>query len=265
MGYTPVFGSVFTGSLCGQYPDTAAWLYLLALADRNGHVDVTPEYISAITGMPVQMLVESINRFLQPDPKSRNPADDGRRLVRLDPQRPWGWRIVNHAAYRERARLMGKAAAEVASGENRRRLKGRRRTPVTAGDRRRTPPTAPQTQTQTHTQTRVTSETETPAKAPATSCETDFDPEADKGEALQIAGEANVDCAPEVVVAKFVAWLTENPSGNWREALRTWARREYFNEAQYKARKARERAGGAPPIAAVEQLNKKFCTTGNGS
>ena len=40
-GYVPVFRTVFTGSLFGKYPDSAAWLFMLTLADKNGLVDVT--------------------------------------------------------------------------------------------------------------------------------------------------------------------------------------------------------------------------------
>lgn len=134
-GYTPVFRTVFEGSLCGQYPDTAAWLFMLALADKNGHVDKTPQYISAVTGMPVDELLGCLDRFMQPDPSSRSPAEDGRRLVPIDAARSWGWRVVNHAQYRERARLAAKNAREVDDGRNRDRMQDRRRPPVTAGDR----------------------------------------------------------------------------------------------------------------------------------
>ena len=125
-GYTPVFSSVFTGSLCGKYPDTAAWLFLLALADRHGVVDATPEYIASVTGMPIADLLGCIERFLDPDPKSRTTENQGRRLVAVDATRAWGWRIVNFAKYRERARLAAKSADEVASGRNKERKSGRR-------------------------------------------------------------------------------------------------------------------------------------------
>lgn len=134
MGYTPVFDSVFEGSLCGKYPETAAWLFLLALADKNGHVDKSPNYISALTGMPAADLLKCIEEFCKPDEKSRTTDHDGRRLELIDPTRPWGWRIINHGKYREKARLAAKTAAEVASGKNKERM-----------DRRLPPLTAPQT------------------------------------------------------------------------------------------------------------------------
>lgn len=126
MGYTPVFDSVFTGTLCGKYPDTAAWLFLLALADKNGVVDMTPQYIANVTGMPVTDLIECLARFEQPDPYSRTMDCDGRRITRIEESRPWGWKIVNHGKYREKARKAAFDAERVASGENRQRMQGRR-------------------------------------------------------------------------------------------------------------------------------------------
>lgn len=125
-GYTPIFGSVFRGTLCGKYPDTAAWLFLLALADKHGEVDMTTQYISAVTGMPVDDLAACIERFMQPDPCSRSAAEEGRRLVLIDPARPWGWRIVNHSHYREKARKMAFDQARIEDGRNAERMRTRR-------------------------------------------------------------------------------------------------------------------------------------------
>ncbi len=124
-GYTPLFRSVFSGTLCGQYPDTAAWLFLLALADKNGCVDCTPQYISGVTGMPIEDLTQCIARFCEPDPNSRTAAEGGRRLVPIDPTRAWGWRIVNHTLYRERARKAAYDQRRIDSGENAERMRRR--------------------------------------------------------------------------------------------------------------------------------------------
>ena len=151
-GYTPLFGSLTTGTLCGRWPDIGLWPVVLSLADRPGVVDVTTSYLALITGLPEHDVVACLQRFCAPDPLSRTQDHDGRRLVLLDPARPWGWRVVNHATYRERARLAAKSAAEVGSGRNAARIAIRRKQ-QTAGDRRTPPLTAPQTQTQTQTQT----------------------------------------------------------------------------------------------------------------
>jgi len=141
-GYTPVFGTVFTGTLHGRWPDTGLWLCLLALSNKRGEIDCTPHYIASVTGLPVADVVACINRFLEPDPHSRTPAEQGRRLIPLNGERDWGWRIVNHEVYREKARLQAKSAREVASGQNASRMDDRRRPPETAESENGPPLTA---------------------------------------------------------------------------------------------------------------------------
>lgn len=132
-GYTPVFGSVFKGSLCGKFPDLPLWLVILAMADRNGEVDAHPSYISSVSGIPVDAVADCIARFCEPDEHSRTPDHDGRRLIPIE-GRGFGWRIVNHGLYREKARLMAKNAREVEEGKNAKRMQDRRGPPPTAAD-----------------------------------------------------------------------------------------------------------------------------------
>jgi hypothetical protein len=150
-GYTPVFKSVFTGSLTGKWPDTGLWVSLLALADKNGELDYTPQYISMVTGLDLTEVEDCLLRFTQPDPMSRSGTDEGRRLVLTDPNRTWGWRIVNFVAYREKARLSAKNAREVEEGRNRERLATRNDS--TAADRRSPPLTAADPLSNTNTDT----------------------------------------------------------------------------------------------------------------
>lgn len=133
-GYTPLFGSLTTGTLCGRWPDIGLWPVVLSLADRNGVVDVTTAYLALITGLPEQDVVACLQRFQQPDPMSRTQDHEGRRLELLDPLRSWGWRVVNFGKYREKARLISKTSAEASSGKNAARMKDRRRPPLTAAD-----------------------------------------------------------------------------------------------------------------------------------
>lgn len=133
-GYVPVFQSIFTGTLHGRWPDIGLWMAIIALADKNGELDCTPEYISSVTGLAVKHVNACIARFLEPDPASRTTTNDGRRLELLDAARPWGWRIINHGKYREKARLAAKSASEVGSGKNAVRMADRRRPPETASD-----------------------------------------------------------------------------------------------------------------------------------
>ena len=103
-GYTPLFSSLTTGTLCGRWPDVGLWAIVLSLSNRYGVVDVTPDYLSRVTGLPIDDVTACMRRFCEPDPFSRSTAEGGARLTLIDPDRLWGWRIVNHGKYREKAR-----------------------------------------------------------------------------------------------------------------------------------------------------------------
>lgn len=140
-GYNVTFDSVFEGTLCGQWPDTGVWLCLLAMRDHRGYIDKTPEFIAAVTGIPLQILEQCIARFLAPDTRSRTKGEEGRRLRLIDPDKPWGWAVINHTAYGEKARLIAKNRREVDTGQNAGRMHDRRPPPETAANRREPPPT----------------------------------------------------------------------------------------------------------------------------
>ena len=133
-GYTPVFSSIYDGTLYGKWPAAAVFATLLPLADVRGHIDMSPEAIAGRTGWPLELLLQGIEQLCEPDRKSRSQELEGRRLVPLDPGRSWGWSIVNHELYREKARLMAKNAREIEDGKNAARMKDRRRPPETAAD-----------------------------------------------------------------------------------------------------------------------------------
>lgn len=152
-GYTPVFSTVFDGSLYGKWPESPVWLTMLALCDKRGNVDMSYEAIAGRTGWPMDLLRQGIAALMQPDPASRSPSQDGRRLVPLTEGRGWGWHVVNHALYREKARLMAKNEREVASGANGARLADRRRPPETADNEAIPPPTAADPLSDTNTNT----------------------------------------------------------------------------------------------------------------
>jgi hypothetical protein len=125
-GYVPLFGSLTTGTLCGRWPDIGLWPIILSLSDRHGVVDVTPDFIARNTGLPLAEVEACMSRFCSPDPYSRTSTESGARLVLLDPARTWGWRIVNHAKYREKARLMSKDAERTESGRDAERKRAQR-------------------------------------------------------------------------------------------------------------------------------------------
>lgn len=118
-GYTPVFDSVFEGTLCGRWPTLPVWMTILPMADKNGHIDRSLRNISLVTGWPVDLLEKAIEELMQPDPESRSEDDDGRRLALIDPEnRSWGWRVVNHGKYREKARKAAYDSQRTESGKD---------------------------------------------------------------------------------------------------------------------------------------------------
>jgi hypothetical protein len=117
-GYVPLFESIATGTLYGRWPDIGLWPIVLALSDKHGHLDVTPHYLAGVTGLPVEEVVACMARFCAPDPYSRSKSENGARLRLIDEHRDWGWIVVNHAKYREKARLMGKDSARTESGQD---------------------------------------------------------------------------------------------------------------------------------------------------
>jgi hypothetical protein len=70
-----------------------------------------------------------MKRFCSPDPYSRTDAEGGARLVLIDQEhRDWGWRVVNHGRYREKARKASFDAARAEDGRNAQRMASRRAT-----------------------------------------------------------------------------------------------------------------------------------------
>jgi hypothetical protein len=74
---------------------------MLVLSDEEGVVDKTPRAISRITNVPLEIVERGIAKLSAADPDSRTPDEDGRRIVLIDENRTWGWRIVNYLKYRQ--------------------------------------------------------------------------------------------------------------------------------------------------------------------
>jgi hypothetical protein len=73
---------------------------LVILADQDGVVDITPQAIASRTGIPIEIIVRGLTDLEQPDPASRTPDEEGRRITRISDHRDWGWHIVNYHHYR---------------------------------------------------------------------------------------------------------------------------------------------------------------------
>jgi len=99
--YTKVFRSIYDGTLADNWQALVTFQQLLILADADGVVDMTLGAIARTTGIPAEILTAGIAHLEQPDPQSRTPDMEGRRIARLDPHREWGWFLVNFKKYKE--------------------------------------------------------------------------------------------------------------------------------------------------------------------
>lgn len=113
--YARVFTQILDSSLAEDWQTRHVFEDLLKLAD-NGVVDMTRQAIVRRTNVPAEIVNAAIAKLEGPDPNSRDDAEEGRRIVRLDEHRDWGWRIVNwekYEAIRNTADQRAKVAARV--------------------------------------------------------------------------------------------------------------------------------------------------------
>lgn len=210
--YTPLFDSLTKGTLCGKWPDIGLWPLVLSMADRYGVVDVTHQYIATVSGLELGEVVACMDRFCQPDPLSRSQDNDGRRLVCLEQHRSWGWRIVNHGKYAEKARLIHKNARDVESGKAAERKRAER---AASADVPRCPPASP---SQAQAQAQAQKKKKTGAYAPRPSV-------SEVAEYISSRG-SKVDPQQFVDFYESNGWkVGKNPMKDWRAAVRTWEQR----------------------------------------
>lgn len=98
--YAKLFASLYQGTLRGNTRCIVVFTNMLAHADAAGWVDMHPRAISEEVGLPISEVEAAIQELESPDPDSRSPDENGKRIIRLDEHRSWGWRIVNHGKYR---------------------------------------------------------------------------------------------------------------------------------------------------------------------
>ena len=98
--FAKVFASLWQGSMVGQADAQLVFIYLLAHCDSEGFVEHVQDAIAHATGLSVDRVKAALAVLEAPDPQSRSAEEQGRRIVRLDEHRDWGWWVVNFARYR---------------------------------------------------------------------------------------------------------------------------------------------------------------------
>src|ERR1700757_3941657 len=96
--YGRIFASMFAGSMVGTGPDViSVWAYVLAHMQR-GYIELNPVLLGVIIGMPFDRAEAAIAKLCEPDIRSRNKAEEGRRLVR---EGEYTYRVVSWPVYEE--------------------------------------------------------------------------------------------------------------------------------------------------------------------
>lgn len=98
--YVKLFSSLYQGTLRGRSDEILVFTNLLAHADSYGVVDKHWKAISEETGISRERVEAAILNLEAIDPDSRSPEAEGRRIIRMDEHRAWGWKIVNYGKYR---------------------------------------------------------------------------------------------------------------------------------------------------------------------
>ena len=229
-GYTKLAASILQSSIWSEDDRTRiVWITLLAMANQHGEVLASIPGVARMAGVPIADAEMALRRFLSPDPYSRTPDKEGRRLEAIE----GGWVLVNHAKYRaafSREDQKAKTAERVA----RHRAKGKPVTPealhVTGGNASVTGGNAVVTQT-VHI---AEAEAEAEAVSPLAPLSGGKEPKAPRPRFIEPTRQeldlaaAKIGMA-SVEVDKFVAYygsngwrVGRNPMRSWQHALTRW-------------------------------------------
>lgn len=98
-GYTKLFGSILRSSVWLTPAHVRlVWITMLALADRDGVVESSVPGLAIAAGVERAQCEQALALFLAPDPDSRTPDHEGRRIEVVD----GGWRLLNHGKYADK-------------------------------------------------------------------------------------------------------------------------------------------------------------------
>lgn len=100
MMYGKIFASMYQGTLRGRKNEILVFTNMIASSDAKGWVDKHWRAIAEETGLTIDEVKEAIKYLEAPDAESRSIDHDGKRLLRIDEHREWGWIIVNYGKYR---------------------------------------------------------------------------------------------------------------------------------------------------------------------
>lgn len=97
-GYTKLFSSIIHSTIWQQPAHVRlVWITMLAMKDAHGVVEASVPGLAKAAGYSVGETEQALAHLMAPDPYSRTPDHDGRRVEKID----GGWFVLNHHKYRD--------------------------------------------------------------------------------------------------------------------------------------------------------------------
>lgn len=120
------FASMYTGSMIGAgFGPYAVMGYVIANqkpdAQVGFQVELNPDLLKAIFGETLEVVTAAIEYLCAEDPKSRTPAQDGRRLIRVG---QYAYQVVNGELYNK---IRNEEARRAQNREAQRRFREKRK------------------------------------------------------------------------------------------------------------------------------------------
>lgn len=98
-GYAKLFSDIVDSSIWDEDAETRiVWVTMLALADQTGFVRGSVGWLAGKARVSNETCSKAIHKFESPDPHSRNPENDGRRIEAFER----GWLLLNYVEHRDR-------------------------------------------------------------------------------------------------------------------------------------------------------------------
>lgn len=130
--YGKHFESMYEGSMVGAGSHVFAVMGYIISKTRFGVVELNPKLLSAILGDSLERVISAIEYLCAPDPGSRNPDEDGRRLVKTG---AFSYRVVSWEKYQAirdeiDRRIQNREAQQRFRDKNQKSVSKKRRTPL---------------------------------------------------------------------------------------------------------------------------------------
>jgi hypothetical protein len=97
-GFVKLYETILDSSIWGEGHGTRlVWITMLAMADENGVVIASAGGLARRANVSREELADALAVLSAPDPDSKSPEFEGRRIERVD----GGWLVLNHRRYRD--------------------------------------------------------------------------------------------------------------------------------------------------------------------